>query len=96
MTAFDHLTNIIGHSFTLWKNGGIIADGPLEFIENSFQIENVCFDSGTVELILNKDIILNEIVVDNFEYCQHCGSDQMPMADDSCRDCGKPFLPPNH
>jgi predicted amidophosphoribosyltransferase len=47
-------------------------------------------------LILNKDIILNEIVVDNFEYCQHCGSDQMPMADDSCRDCGKPFLPPNH
>jgi len=27
------------------------------------------------------------------EHCQHCGSDQMPMADDSCRDCGKPFLP---
>jgi hypothetical protein len=25
--------------------------------------------------------------MDNTEFCQHCGSDQMPLAKNKCRDC---------
>jgi hypothetical protein len=32
--------------------------------------------------------------MDNMEFCQHCGSDQMPMANEKCRDCNKAYYAP--
>jgi len=31
--------------------------------------------------------LLLQKIVDNTEFCQHCGSDQMPMTGNKCRDC---------
>jgi hypothetical protein len=58
MTAFAHLANLLDTDLTLYKGGEILADGPLEFTGTAFQIEGVCFDSGTVEKILDNGIYL--------------------------------------
>ena len=57
MTAYDHLMNMIGKSFTLWMDGGVIADGELEF-DRVFRIESIAFESCTVTRISGNDIHL--------------------------------------
>lgn len=33
--------------------------------------------------------------MENNEYCQHCGSDQMPINEQKCRDCGGKYYEKN-
>ena len=56
MTITDLLINCIGRELCLWKDGDLIADGPLEFDGMVFRIENVAFDSSFVRILTGTDI----------------------------------------
>jgi hypothetical protein len=56
MTITDHLINYIGRELCLWKDGDLIADGPLEFDGMVFKVEKVAFDSGLVKILTETDI----------------------------------------
>jgi hypothetical protein len=44
-------------------------------------------DQIGIEFLLQK-------IMENNEFCSHCESDQMPMADNKCRDCNKAYYIP--